>query len=290
MRPLLMLLCLIAGSMTGPAMAQESSLPTGAETESEPESESELITSWGPRVEGETFEYTTGGQTYQGYLARNVNDTKPRPAVLVVHEWWGLDGYARARADQLAALGFVALAVDMYGGGQVATHPDQAGEFSSQVMQDWPAARARFEAAMSQLRQHPAVADTGMAALGYCFGGSVVMNMALSGMPLEAVISFHGGPTQAASARGEFNGAVQIHNGGADSLVERNDLSAMARALEAQGADIDVINYPQALHGFTNPGADALAKEFDLPLGYNAAADAASWQSALLLLDKTLNQ
>lgn len=286
MRTLFSLLCLVTGLMAGSAMAQEVNLPP----EPEIESGTAFVTAWGPRVESEVFEYSTGGDTYQGYLARNVNDEKPRPAVLVVHEWWGLDDYARARADQLAALGFVALAVDMYGGGQVATHPGEAGEFSSQVMQDWPAARARFEAAMAQLRQHPAVADTGMAAIGYCFGGSVVMNMALSGMPLEAVISFHGDPTLAASARGNFSGAVQIHNGGADSLVQREDLAAMARSLEAQGADVDVITYPRALHGFTNPGADAMSKEFDLPVGYNAAADASSWQSALLLLDRTLNQ
>ncbi|MGR4066349.1 dienelactone hydrolase family protein [Halomonas sp. LR3S48] len=286
MRTLFSLLCLVTGLMAGSAMAQEVNLPP----ELEIESETAFVTAWGPRVEGEIFEYSTGGETYQGYLARNVNDERPRPAVLVVHEWWGLNEYARARADQLAALGFVALAVDMYGGGQVATHPDEAGEFSSQVMQDWPAARARFEAAMTQLRQHPAVADTGMAAIGYCFGGSVVMNMALSGMPLEAAISFHGDPTLAASARGNFSGAVQIHNGGADSLVERETLADMARALEAQGADVDVITYPQALHGFTNPGADAMSKEHNLPVGYNAAADASSWQSALLLLDRTLNQ
>ncbi|EPC02365.1 hypothetical protein L861_15120 [Litchfieldella anticariensis FP35 = DSM 16096] len=288
MRTLFTFLCLISGLMAGSAMAQEGNLPTTPEAEPKPEPE--FAMAWGPRVESEIFEYSTGGETYQGYLARNANDEEPRPAVLVVHEWWGLDDYARARADQLAALGFVALAVDMYGGGQVATHPDKAGEFSSQVMQDWPAARARLEAAMTQLREHPAVADTGMAAIGYCFGGSVVMNMALSGMPIEAAISFHGGPTQAVSTPGEFSGAVQIHNGGADSLVKREDLTAMARTLEAQGADVDVINYPQALHGFTNPGADALAEEFDLPIGYNAAADASSWQAALLLLDRALNQ
>ncbi|QOR37154.1 dienelactone hydrolase family protein [Billgrantia diversa] len=286
MRTLFTFLCLIAWLLTGSAIAQEVNPPAASETDPE----SELLTAWGPRVESEVFEYTTGGETYQGYLARNVNDEKPRPAVLVVHEWWGLDDYARTRADQLAALGFVALAVDMYGGGQVATHPDQAGEFSSEVLQDWPAARARFEAAMTQLSQHPAVADTGMAAIGYCFGGSVVMNMALSGMPLEAVISFHGDPTPAVPTPGEFSGAVQIHTGGADSLVKRETLAAMALALKAQGADVDVITYPQALHGFTNPGADALSEEHGLPIGYNAAADASSWQAALLLLDSTLNQ
>ena len=243
----------------------------------------------GPQVTGELFEYSTGGETYQGYLARNVSDKTPRPAVLVVHEWWGLNDYARTRADQLAALGFVALAVDMYGQGQVATHPDEAGAFSKQVMQDWPAARARLEAAMAKLSEHPAVADTGMAAIGYCFGGGIVMNMALSGMPIEAAISFHGSPTQAVKNPQAFEGVVQIHNGAEDPLVKREALMSMARALQAQGAEVKVVNYPGATHGFTSPESDEAAAEFGLPLGYDAAADAASWQAALLALDEALN-
>lgn len=244
---------------------------------------------WGPRVEGETLEYTTGGTTYRGYLARNANDDTPRPAVLVVHEWWGLDDYAKARADQLAALGFTALAVDMYGEGRVASHPDEAGEFSQQIMQDWPATRARLEAAISALEDHPAVADGGMAAIGYCFGGGVVMNMALSGMPIEAAISFHGSPTQAVRNPRPFEGAVQIHNGAADPLVEREELVSMAATLDGQGAEVELINYHSATHGFTNPAADRLAETFEMPLGYDASADASSWQSTLLLLDRTLN-
>lgn len=283
MRTLLKLLCLVPGLLAGSAIAEvEEEMPPD-------EPGTEVSIAWGPRVEGEIFEYSTGGETYQGYLARNVNDSEARPAVLVVHEWWGLDDYARARADQLAALGFVALAVDMYGGGQATTHPDQAGEFSARVMEDWPAARASLEAAMSQLSEHPAVANTGMAAIGYCFGGGVVMNMALSGMPIEAAISFHGSPTQAVRTPQAFEGVVRIHNGDADPLVTREDLTTMARTLEEQGADVQVINYPDARHAFTNPGADAIGEELGMPLGYDAAADAASWQAALLALDRALN-
>ncbi|GAB2803055.1 dienelactone hydrolase family protein [Halomonas shantousis] len=244
----------------------------------------------GPRVVGETLSYSTGGQTYEGYLAHNANDGEPRPAVLIVHEWWGLDDYAKVRADQLAALGFVALAVDMYGNGRTAQHPDEAKAFSRQVMEDWPAARARLEAAMAALRQNPAVRGDRMAAIGYCFGGGVVMNMALAGMPLQAAISFHGSPTQAVSTPQAFNGVVRIHNGADDTLVDAGALESMVDTLKAQGAEVSVVQYPGARHGFTNPHADALAAEFDLPLGYNAAADAASWQSALLTLDRTLNQ
>lgn len=281
MRHLFTLACLAAGLMAGAAGVQ-------AQTEPSPGDE-QVTTQSGPRVVGEVFEYATGGTTYEGYLARNASIDQPQPAVLVVHEWWGLDSYARTRADQLAALGFVALAVDMYGDGRLAAHPAEAQEFSSRVMQDWPAARARLEAAMARLGEHPAVADGGMAAIGYCFGGSVVMNMALSGMPLEAAISFHGVPTVAVKMPQAFEGSVRIHNGAEDGFVARDDLMAMARALKAQGADVEVTNYPLARHGFTNPEADAFAAQHDLPLAYDAAADAASWQSALLTLDAALN-
>lgn len=284
MRAFVAITCLtasLAAGLSGTAIAQVGTQPAQQDPDTK--------VAWGPRVEGETLAYTTGGTTYQGYLARNVNDDTPRPAVLVVHEWWGLDDYTKRRADQLAALGFVALAVDMYGDGRVASHPDEAGEFSRQVMEDWPAARARLEAAMSALGEHPAVEDTGMAAIGYCFGGGVVMNMALSGMPIEAAVSFHGSPAQAVREPRPFEGAVQIHNGAADPLVEREELINMAATLDRQGAEVNLINYHGATHGFTNPEADNLADTFDMPLGYDAAADASSWQSTLLLLDRTLN-
>lgn len=281
MRHLFPLMCLTAGLLAS---------GTGVQAQTEPSPTDEAITiQSGPRVVGEVFEYATGGGTYEGYLARNANIDRPQPAVLVVHEWWGLDRYARARADQLAALGFVALAVDMYGDGKLADHPAEAKEFSSRVMQDWPAARARLEAAMGKLAEHPAVAEGGMAAIGYCFGGSVVMNMALSGMPLEAAISFHGVPTITVNMPQPFEGSVRIHNGADDGFVARDDLVAMAHALKAQGADVRVTNYPGAKHSFTNPEADAFAAQHDLPLAYDAAADAASWQAALLTLDATLN-
>ncbi|RXE47491.1 dienelactone hydrolase family protein [Chromohalobacter israelensis] len=244
----------------------------------------------GPKVVGETFEYSTGGKTYQGYLARNVNDDEPRPAVLLVHEWWGLNDYAKSRADQLAALGFVALAVDMYGKGQTATHPQDAKAFSRRVMNDWPTARASLEAAMAKLRKEPYVRDGRMAALGYCFGGGVVMNMALAGMPIEAAISFHGSPTQAVSSPQPFDGIVQIHNGADDALVETQALESMAQTLSDEGAEVRVVQYPGAKHGFSNPHADAEAEEFELPLAYDAAADAASWQAALVALDRALNR
>ncbi|MBB3189701.1 dienelactone hydrolase family protein [Halomonas cerina] len=281
MRPLMLALCLVTGLVAAGNVAAAQP-PTSSET-------LEVNVMTGPRVTSEVLDYATGGITYQGYLARNAGLEGPQPAVLVVHEWWGLDSYARARANQLAALGFVAFAVDMYGNGQLASHPDEAQAFSRQVMEDWPAARARLEAAMARLAEHPAVDGSRIAAIGYCFGGSVVMNMALAGMPIEAAISFHGVPTQSVSTPQAFTGKVQIHNGAEDPFVEHHGLLEMARALKRQGAVVEVINYPRASHGFSNPHADAMAAEHDLPLAYGAAADAASWQSALLALDAALN-
>lgn len=277
------LLCLLTGLLlVGSALAQTATQPTPPE-----EPETHIVE--GPRVLGENLQYSTGGQTYQGYLAYDANAQEAGPAVLVVHEWWGLNEYTRTRAEQLAALGFVAFAVDMYGGGQVTTHPGEAGEFAKQVMSDWPGARAKLEAAMARLAEHSAVDEERIAAIGYCFGGGVVMNMALAGMPIEAAISFHGSPTQAVVTPQAFDGIVEIHNGVEDPMVEEGALQSMAQTLEAQGADIRIVNYPGATHGFTNPDADRVAVQHDLPLGYDAAADAASWQSALLALDRALN-
>lgn len=281
--------CLLLGLLlTGSTLAQTSVQPT-ISTQPTPPPEPETHIVEGPRILGENLQYATGGQTYQGYLAYDANAEEARPAVLVVHEWWGLNDYARTRAKQLAALGFVAFAVDMYGEGHVATHPDEAGKLASQVMNDWPSARAKLEAAMARLAEHSAVDAERIAAIGYCFGGGVVLNMALAGMPIEAAISFHGSPTQATATPQAFEGIVEIHNGAEDPLVAEDALQSMVQTLAAQGADIRVVNYPGATHGFSNPSADSVAAQYSLPLGYDAAADAASWQSALLALDRALN-
>ena len=244
----------------------------------------------GPQVVTETVTYRANGEEHVGLIARDAKAQGRRPGILLVHEWWGLNSYARKRAEQLAGLGYVVMAVDMYGGGRTAEHPKEAGAFSSAVMSDWPKAESSFNSALAVLRSRPEVDGERMAAIGYCFGGGVVMNMALAGMPLEAAISFHGSPTQVVTNPQPFDGLVRIYNGQDDSLVDPEALDSMATALTEDGADVRVVQYPGAKHAFTNPDADRLAAENELPLGYDAAADAASWQAALLTLDKALNQ
>ena len=146
-----------------------------------------------PMVEGKDVQYSADGVVLKGYLAYDKNVKGKRPGVLVVHEWWGLNDYARKRANMLAEMGYVALAVDMYGDGKQAMHPDDAGKFSSELMKNFDVAKARFMAALEFLKAQPAVDPDRIAAIGYCFGGGVVLNMARQGVDLKGVASFHGG-------------------------------------------------------------------------------------------------
>ena len=141
---------------------------------------------------GKDVSYSTADLTMKGYYVYDDAIIGPRPAVIVVHEWWGLNDYAKMRADMLARLGYAALAVDMYGNGQRAEHPDDAGKFASAVIKDLPGMKDRFNAAMSLLKKSKFVDTTRIAAIGYCFGGGVALAMAREGAPLRAVATFHG--------------------------------------------------------------------------------------------------
>ena len=143
-------------------------------------------------IKTEEVSYSEGGTTLKGFLAWDDAISGKRPGVLVVHEWWGLNDYARSRAKQLAELGYTALAVDMYGDGKVADHPKDAGAFAASVMKDPQVALARFRAALKALKEQPTVDPEKIAAIGYCMGGAIVLNAARQGMDLDAVASFHG--------------------------------------------------------------------------------------------------
>ena len=136
--------------------------------------------------------YSEGSTQMKGFLAWDDSISGKRPGILVVHEWWGLNDYARSRAKQLAELGYTALAVDMYGEGKTAEHPKDAGAFAASVMKDPQVALARFQAAMDALKSQPTVDPEKIAAIGYCMGGAIVLNAARQGIDLDAVASFHG--------------------------------------------------------------------------------------------------
>jgi dienelactone hydrolase len=232
-----------------------------------------------PKIKTETVLYRAQGQVMKGYLAFDENIKGKRPGILVVHEWWGLNDYARKRARMLAELGYTALAIDMYGNDKVATHPADAQKFSSELMQNFPLAKARFLAGMEFLKEKPFVDPTRIAAIGYCFGGGIVLNMARQGVDLKGVVSFHGSlsPVQPAQL-GVVKAKVLVLNGDADKFTTAEQIAAFKKEMRAAKVNYRFISYPGAMHSFTNPDADKLAKQFNMPIAYNAEADRKSWE------------
>ncbi len=229
-------------------------------------------------IRSETLSYQVGDSTFTGYIAYDANQSGPRPGVLVVHEWWGHDDYVRQRADMLAELGYTALALDMYGEGKLAEHPEDAQQFMMAVMSNLELAEARFQAAKAVLHEHETTNPDKTAAIGYCFGGGVVLHMARRGLDLDGVASFHGSlATEAPARAGEVNAAVLVLNGADDPMVTEEQITAFKEEMSEAGVDYRFVNYPGAVHSFTNPGATAVGEEFDMPLAYDEDADQQSW-------------
>ncbi len=250
-----------------------------------------LMTSVQAAVVGEPVEYREGDTLMRGYLAYDDAIKGPRPGVLVVHEWWGHNDYARSRAEQLAAMGYTALAVDMYGDGKLADHPKDAGKFAGQVKKNMAVATARFEAAKTLLASHPSVKGDEISAIGYCFGGGIVLEMARRGLDLDLVASFHGSlPTEQPAEKGGVKAEVLVFNGADDPFVKTEQIAAFKAEMEAADVNYTFTDYPGAKHSFTNPGADAFGKKFELPLAYNETADRQSWQALEQALQRTYSE
>jgi dienelactone hydrolase len=241
-------------------------------------------------IKGEEVEYKAGNTVHKGYLVYDDAVTGKRPGVLVVHEWWGHNKHARNSARKLAEAGYVALALDMYGDGKQANHPDQAGKFSGEVGKNLPLMKSRFEAGMKLLEKQSRVDARRLAAIGYCFGGSVVLEMARAGENLRGVASFHGGlATEHPAQRGKVKARVLVMNGAEDPFVPAEQIVAFKKEMENAKVDYKFVNYPGAKHAFTNPDADANAAKFEMPLAYNARADQESWAELQLFLKSVFN-
>ncbi|HIP68134.1 MAG TPA: dienelactone hydrolase family protein [Chromatiales bacterium] len=237
-------------------------------------------------IRGEEVSYEAGDVTLKGYLAYDANIKGKRPGVLVVHEWWGHNDYVRNRARMLAEMGYTALAIDMYGDGKSAQHPADAKKFMMEVMSNMQAGKARFLAAQRLLQDHATTDADKIAAIGYCFGGGIVLNMARMGLDLDGVASFHGSlSTKMPAQPGDIKAKILVLHGGSDPFVTAEQVEAFKKEMADAKADMKLIVYPDAVHAFTNPGATAMGKEFDLPLAYNEDADKKSWGE----LEKFLN-
>lgn len=238
-------------------------------------------------VKGREVVYKGGGVTMKGYLAWDDKIKGKRPGVLVVHEWWGHNDYSRRRAMMLAEMGYTALAVDMYGDGKTAQHPDDAGKFSGEVGKNKPAAKARFDAARKLLQKDKTVDPGKIAAIGYCFGGSVVLDMARMGEPLAAVASFHGGlATDTPAQAGKVKAKIAVFTGADDPMAPQSQVDGFRQEMDKAKVNYKVVSYPGVKHSFTNPAADEYGKKFGLPLAYNAEADKDSWAQTASFLSE----
>jgi dienelactone hydrolase len=224
-----------------------------------------------------TVEYRQGDAVLEGYLAYDSAGPARRPGVLVVHEWTGINPYVRMRVERLAALGYVAFAADIYGKGIRPETPKEAGALAGRYKGDRPLLRARVRAGLDELRRQPGVDGARVAAIGYCFGGTTVLELARSGADVRGVVSFHGGldtPTPGDAAA--IKAKVLALHGADDPYVPAAQVQAFEEEMRAGGVDWQLTKYSGAVHSFTNPGAGS---DTSKGAAYNAAADRRSWEA-----------
>ena len=219
--------------------------------------------------------YQDGDTTMKGFVVFDTTSKAKRPGIIVVHEWWGITKHVHSEARRLARQGYVAFIADMYGDAKTADNPTDAGALAGSVMKDPQVMASRFNAAMTTLTKQSAVDPTRIGAVGYCFGGAVVLNMARAGADLAGVAGFHAslGLNTPAPGTGTVKAKILVLNGAADPFVKKEEYVQFESELEAAKADFKVITYPGAVHAFTNPEATALGKKFNLPLRYDAEAN-----------------
>ena len=231
------------------------------------------------RLHTEEIKYQVGDSSYTGYLAFDDAISGKRPGILVVHEWWGHNDYARKRTEMLAKLGYTAFALDMYGSGKVAEHPDTAKGFMQSVMSNMPEAKKRFDAAAKILRNHVTVSSKKIAAIGYCFGGGFALQMARSGEDLLGVVSVHGSlGTKNPAKPGQVKARVLVLTGAADPFTPVEQVQSFESEMKAAGVQYSIKSYPGVKHSFSNPKADSYAQKFGMPLAYDKKADEDSWE------------
>lgn len=239
----------------------------------------------GAEVRTKTIEYKDGNTVLTGYLAWDDAASGDRPGVLVVHEWWGLNDYAKGRAEALAAEGYVAFALDMYGDNKVTDHPDQAGAWMQEITSNLETWTRRAQLGLDVLKAQDGVDAGATAAIGYCFGGATVMQIAYAGADLKVVGSFHGSlPTPPENVT-SITPRVFIAHGRDDSFIPKDRVVAFQDGLDRLKATWDMVIYSGARHGFTNPGADAYGIE---NIRYDERADKESWAAMLRVLEKEL--
>ncbi len=231
-------------------------------------------------IHTETLEYSAGGTRLLGHLAYDSSIQGKRPGVVLFGEWWGLTDLLKRRASQIAELGYVALAADVYGDAKIAVDPAEAGKCMGGLMGDISVATARVTAAIETLAKVPQVDGARLGAMGYCLGGALSLHAARLGQPLRGIVSFHGSLGRTHPAKpGDVKARVMVLHGGSDNFISDDELTGFIREMRELNVDLVFESYPGVKHGFTNPEATAKGQKFGLNLAYDASADSRSWDS-----------
>ena len=237
-------------------------------------------------IREENVAYASDSAALNGFLAYDSAISGKRPVVLVIHEWWGLNDNIKNKVRQLAALGYLAFAVDMYGDGKMGNDPEAAGNLAAPFYTNTALVKSRFDAALAKVKTFPQ-ADTGkIAATGYCFGGAVVLNLARLGQDLKGVVSFHGSLIGVPADKQLLKAKILVCHGADDQFVTPTEVAQFKKQMDSIGADYKFVTYAGATHAFTNPDATATGKKFNLPIAYNAAADSGSWKEMQEFFEK----
>jgi dienelactone hydrolase len=240
-------------------------------------------------VKEEPVTYKDGETTLKGFVVYDDAKKGKRPGIILVHEWWGITKHMHNEARRFAQKGYTAFIADMYGDAKTADNPKDAGALAGSVMKNPKTMESRFNAARAELAKQPTV-NGKIGASGYCFGGAVVINMARAGADLGAVAGFHAslGLNTPAPAPGTVKAKVLVLNGADDPFVKPEQYAALKKDMEAAHADYRVVEYPGAVHAFTNPEATEAGKKFNLPLRYDAKANKEAKAEADKLFAATL--
>lgn len=240
------------------------------------EQKSKLPNDVAKSLKTEEVSYVLNGKKYQSFVAFSEDSMMKKPVVMVIPEWWGLTDYAKNRAKQLAELGYFAIAVDFYGDGKVVDNPDDAQKLAQPFYENPDASKAVFDAAKAQISKFKRADPSKIAVIGYCFGGAQALNMARQDKELKGAVSFHGNLITGVKPD---NNAVPmlICNGADDSFVAAKEIAEFKKEMDSAKIKYTFINYPNAVHSFTNPASTEAGKKFNMKIAYNKAADEKSW-------------
>jgi len=237
-------------------------------------------------IKTESLSYSIGDEKFSSYVAFNDQSVDKRPVVLVVHEWWGMNDYVKRRTRQLAELGYLAIAVDLYGEEKIANNVGEAVGFSTPFYKNPTLAKSHFDAALEKIKLNRLADTNNIAAIGYCFGGSMVLNFAKMGENLKGVVSFHGGLAGVPPTKDLMKSEILICHGADDKFVSADEVANFKKELDGVNAIYTFKQYSNATHAFSNPDATEMGKKFSIPIAYNEAADKASWNEMIVFLKR----